>query len=66
MDRLLLTIGEGIQILNAALGVFKIPPRILPLTTGTYYWDLLVTLASGEVLPLLVGTLEITRIGLPS
>ena len=66
MERLLLTIGGGIQILNEALGVFKIPPRILPLTAGTYYWDMLVTLASGEVLLLLVGTQEITRIGLPS
>jgi hypothetical protein len=61
--RLSLSTGAGIQITDPAAGVFQVPARILDLPAGTYYWEIIVTFSSGEVVPLFVGTQEITRIG---
>jgi hypothetical protein len=65
-ERLVLTVGSGITITNAAEGRARVDEQILPLTPGTYYWELLVTQANGVVLPVFAGTQEITRIGVSS
>ena len=63
LERLNLVVGAGIQITNAASGVFQVLPQILPLTTGSYYWEIFLTLATGTIIPLFAGTQEITRLG---
>ena len=65
-ERLVLAIGSGIEIEDAAAGWAKVPPQVLPLTAGTYYWEIILTKADGVILPLVVGTHEITRLGIPS
>lgn len=66
LERLTLTVGAGIEVTNAAGGVFRMPPQVLPLTAGLYYWEIaLVTAAGLSVVPF-AGTHEITRIGKPS
>ena len=63
LERLNLVVGAGIQITNAAGGVFRVIPQILPLTAGNYYWEIILAQASGTIIPLFVGTQEITRVG---
>jgi hypothetical protein len=63
LERLSLAVGTGIQITNAAAGVFRVMPQILPLTAGTYYWEIILTQANGTSIPLFAGVQEITRIG---
>ena len=63
LERLNLAIGGGIQITNAAGGVFRVLPQILPLTAGNYYWEIILTQANGTIIPLFAGTQEITRLG---
>ena len=66
LERLNLVVGAGIQVTNAAGGVFKVLPQILPLTAGFYYWHIILTQANGTTIPLFAGTQEITRLGRPS
>ena len=63
LERLNLVVGAGIQITNAAGGVFRVIPQILPLTAGCYYWEIILTQANGSIIPLFAGTQEITRLG---
>jgi hypothetical protein len=63
LERLNLVVGAGIQITNAAGGVFQVIPQILPLTAGRYYWEIILTQANGSIIPLFAGTQEITRLG---
>ena len=63
LERLNLVVGAGIQITNAASGVFRVIPQILPLTAGSYYWEIIFTQANGTIIPLFAGTQEITRLG---
>ena len=63
VERLAMTIGAGIQITNPAGGVFRVPPQVLPLPVGLYYWEIVVTLSTGVIIPIFAGTQEITRIG---
>ena len=63
LERLNLVVGAGIQITNAASGVFRVIPQILPLTAGSYYWEIILTQANGTIIPLFAGTQEITRLG---
>jgi hypothetical protein len=63
LERLNLVVNAGIQITNAAGGVFRVLPQILPLTAGSYYWEIILTQASGTAIPLFAGTQEITRLG---
>jgi hypothetical protein len=63
LERLSLAVGTGIQITNAAGGVFRVMPQVLPLTAGTYYWEIILTQSNGTIIPLFAGTHEITRIG---
>ena len=63
LERLILVVNAGIQITNAAGGVFRVLPQILPLTAGSYYWEIILTQASGTIIPLFAGTQEITRLG---
>jgi hypothetical protein len=63
LERLSLAVGTGIQITNAAAGVFRVMPQILPLTAGSYYWEIILTQANGTIIPLFAGTQEITRLG---
>lgn len=62
-ERLNLVVGAGIQITNAAGGVFRVLPQVLPLVAGLYYWEVIVTLSTGVTVPIFAGTQEITRIG---
>jgi hypothetical protein len=66
LERLNLVVGAGIQITNAAGGVFRVLPQILLLTAGSYYWEIILTQANGTIIPLFAGTQEITRLGRPS
>ena len=61
-----LGIGAGITLVSAEDGKLRVPPQILPLPAGDYYFELTVQLAAGDKLPILVGTQEITRLGVPS
>jgi hypothetical protein len=63
LERLNLVVGAGIQNTNAAGGVFRVIPQILPLTAGSYYWEIILTQANGSIIPLFAGTQEITRLG---
>lgn len=63
LERLKLVVGAGIQITNAAGGVFRVIPQNLPLAAGTYYWEIILTQANGTSIPLFAGVQEITRIG---
>jgi hypothetical protein len=63
LERLNLVVGTGIEITNAAGGVFRVVPQILPLTAGSYYWEIFLTQANGTIIPLFAGTQEITRLG---
>ena len=63
LERLKLVVGDGIELINAAGGVFRVMPQILPLTAGTYYWEIILTQANGTSIPLFAGVQEITRIG---
>lgn len=63
LERLILSVGAGIEITNAASGIFSVLPQILPLTAGTYYWEIILTLANGVVVILFASTQEIKRIG---
>lgn len=63
LERLKLVVGAGIQLTNPAGGVFQVMPQILPLTAGTYYWEIILTQANGTIIPLFAGTQEITRLG---
>ena len=63
LERLNLVVNAGILITNAVGGVFRVIPQILPLTAGTYYWEIILTQASGTIIPLFAGTQEITRLG---
>ena len=63
LERLNLFVNAGIQITNAAGGVFRVLPQILPLTVGSYYWEIILTQASGTTIPLFAGTQEINRLG---
>jgi hypothetical protein len=65
-SRLVLEIGSGIEIVDAEAGLARVPPQVLPLTAGRHYFEIILTQASGVVLPLLVGTIEITRVGVPT
>ena len=66
MERLKLAVGSGIEITGPVIGKFKVSPQILPLTAGLYYWEIIVRLATGLKVAIFAGTLEITRIGVPS
>jgi hypothetical protein len=63
LERLNLVVGAGIQITNAAGGIFRVIPQVLPLSAGSYYWEIILTQANGLIIPLFAGTQEITRIG---
>lgn len=63
LERLNLVVGAGIQLTNATGGVFRVLPQILPLTAGSYYWEIILTQANGTIIPLFAGTQEITRLG---
>jgi hypothetical protein len=63
LERLNLVVGAGIQLTNAAGGIFRVLPQILPLTAGSYYWEIILTQANGTIIPLFAGTQEITRLG---
>jgi hypothetical protein len=62
-ERLAMGVNTGIQITNATGGVFRVLPQVLPLTVGLYYWEIIVILSTGLIVPLFAGTQEITRIG---
>jgi hypothetical protein len=66
LERLTLTVGSGVQITDAVGGVFRVLPQVLPLAAGLYYWEIIVTLATGVIVPLFAGTQEVTRIGKPT
>ena len=63
LERLRLVVGAGIVITNAAGGIFRVNPQILPLTAGNYYWEIILAEANGTIIPLFAGTQEITRVG---
>jgi hypothetical protein len=63
-ERLVLSLGAGIEITNAPLGMCKVSKQVLPLAVGNYNWEIIIRLQSGEVKPLLVGRQNITRVGL--
>lgn len=65
-QQLSLGLGAGITLVSAAEGEVRVEPQILPLPAGDYYYELIVQLAAGIKLPILVGTQEITRLGVPS
>lgn len=64
--RLELGIGTGIVITDAAAGLVQVLPQVLPLPAGLYYHELIMTQASGVVLPLFVGVLPIEKVGVPA
>ena len=62
-----LGVGAGITIVSAIEGKLRVEPQLLPLLAGQYYFELIVKLASGIKLPpILLGTQEITRLGVQS
>jgi hypothetical protein len=61
LERLTLALGSGIEITNATGGVFRVLAQVLPLVAGLYCWEIVVTLAGGEIIALFVGTQEITK-----
>lgn len=63
---LVLSIGSGIALTNAAAGVARVNPQVLSLKAGTFYWEMILTHPTLGVIPLFVGTQEITRIGVNS
>lgn len=63
-ERLRLEVGAGIEIIDPAAGVFKVLPQVLPLVAGLYYWEIIVGISNGEIVPIFAGTQEITRIGI--
>lgn len=63
LERLTLIVGAGITLTNAEGGIARVDEQILPLSTGVYYWEIILTQADGVVVPLFAGTQEITRIG---
>ncbi len=63
LERLALAVGAGIQITNPPGGVFRVLPQVFSLPVGLYYWEIIVTLSTGEIIPIFAGTQEITRIG---
>lgn len=65
-ERLNLELGSGIEIVNAANGQFRVQQQVLPLAAGLYYWEIIVTLSTGLIVPIFAGTQEITRIGMAS
>ncbi len=62
-NELVLGIGSGIALTNAAAGIARVNSQVLPLTPGTFYWEMILTHPTLGVVPLFVGTQEITRIG---
>ena len=62
-QRLNIGLGAGVTIVSEAEGKLRVEPQILPLPAGPYYFELIVQLAAGSVLPILAGTQEITRLG---
>ena len=44
-----LSVGNGITIVDATNGVFKIDQQIFSITPGTYCYDIQITLKSGVV-----------------
>lgn len=62
-SELVLGIGSGIVLTNAAGGIARVSPQVLPLDPGTFYWEIILTHPTLGVVPLFVGTQEITRIG---
>lgn len=65
-QRLSLGVGAGITIVSDVEGKLRVEPQILPLPAGPYYYEIIVQLAAGSKLPILAGTQEITRLGVPS
>ncbi len=65
-ERLTMAVGSGIQITNAAGGVFRVLQQVLPLPAGLYHWEIIITLSTGLIVPIFAGTQEITRIGIAS
>lgn len=53
--------GAGITIEDAINGIFVWDSFIMDLSTGTYFYDVEITFASGEVKTYLEGTIEITQ-----
>lgn len=64
-ERLSLGLGNGITIVSEVEGKLRVEPQILPLPAGRYYFELMVQLVGGR-LPILAGTHEIARLGVPS
>lgn len=65
-QRLSLALGAGITIVSDVEGKLRVEPQILPLPAGPYYYEIIVQLAAGSKLPILAGTQEITKLGVPS
>ena len=57
----LATADGSIAIVEAANWELTIPPLSLPLTAGTWYWDLETTDATGAVKTYLAGTLQVIQ-----
>jgi hypothetical protein len=65
-ERLSLGLGSGISIVSDVEGKLRVEPQILPLPAGNYIFELVVQLANGRRLPILAGTHQIARLGVPS
>lgn len=56
---LVLSIGAGIAVTNAAGGAFRFDSRIIDLPAGTYPYDIQITLASGVVRTYISGVMTV-------
>lgn len=52
--------GAGIVVDDPVTGVFRVPPRVVVLRPGRYFWDLQITVGGGPV-TYASGTWQITQ-----
>lgn len=55
------TTNGTITFLDAAAGTFKVHPRIMDFQAGVYHWDIELKLASGRIMTIARGTLELVQ-----
>lgn len=65
-QRLILGLGSGISVVSDVEGKLRVESQVLPLPAGIYLFELIIQLANGSRLPILAGTHQIARLGVPS
>jgi len=61
LERKVLSIGNGITVVNAGGGIFNIDAQVINLRPGNYTYEIKFTFADGSIKTYIEGTWKITR-----